>query len=280
MTGPMPGSQEQPYNVNKYCASVAFVEAYCGSAPHRGRVSAGTGFFFQHSGRTYLVTCRHVLLDEHEDVSPDLVEFDVHCSGTEIKACEKARIELYTGSGAKKWRDFVDWKDRDVAAIDETDELMRIDGRVVVPWRIENVAIEEESIEIGDPLFAICYPLGFHDIKNKLPVIRSATLASSYGVDFNGRCEFLIDAKLHDGTSGCPVVRPPVSGPSVGLNSLQFIGGALSDFLLVGINVAEYRGEGPDKQPVGLDLHSILYPRALLELLNIMPTGNVIHIDG
>jgi len=39
-----------------------------------------------------------------------------------------------------------------------------------------------------------------------LPVVRQATIASSFGVRFQGQGYFLTDARTHRGTSGAPVV--------------------------------------------------------------------------
>jgi hypothetical protein len=61
----------------------------------------------------------------------------------------------------------------------------------------------------------IGFPLGFHDALHHMPVVRRASLASSYGLRFQGMGYFLTDARTHRGTSGAPVViRAP--GPPGG----------------------------------------------------------------
>jgi hypothetical protein len=54
---------------------------------------------------------------------------------------------------------------------------------------------------------------GYHDSVHNLPVIRYATLASPYPIPFQGRPLALIDANLHPGTSGSPVILKPSSIP-------------------------------------------------------------------
>jgi hypothetical protein len=50
------------------------------------------------------------------------------------------------------------------------------------------------------------FPLGFHDARHHLPVLRHAVFASPYGIRFQGQGYFLTDARTHRGTSGAPVV--------------------------------------------------------------------------
>jgi V8-like Glu-specific endopeptidase len=51
----------------------------------------------------------------------------------------------------------------------------------------------------------IGYPSAFYDKKNSLPVMRSGTIASIPGVDFNGEPSILLDAQVFPGSSGSPV---------------------------------------------------------------------------
>jgi hypothetical protein len=56
------------------------------------------------------------------------------------------------------------------------------------------------------------FPLGFHDDVNNLPIVRSATIASSYSHPFKGESYFLTDARLHRGMSGAPVIANLAAG--------------------------------------------------------------------
>ena len=50
------------------------------------------------------------------------------------------------------------------------------------------------------------YPLGqYYDDVFNLQVVRNGTVASAYPMRFRGQPYFLIDARLHEGTSGSPV---------------------------------------------------------------------------
>lgn len=63
---------------------------------------------------------------------------------------------------------------------------------------LENLDAVEEIIMIG-------YPNGLWDEKNNLPIFRKGITATHPAIDYNGRCEFLIDAACFEGSSGSPV---------------------------------------------------------------------------
>jgi hypothetical protein len=71
------------------------------------------------------------------------------------------------------------------------------------PASLDNVL---DAVEVGSSLLIVGFPLGFHDTVHHLPVVRQATIASSFGVRFQGQGYFLTDARTHRGTSGAPVV--------------------------------------------------------------------------
>ena len=49
------------------------------------------------------------------------------------------------------------------------------------------------------------YPLDFYDRVHNLPVLRNAMVSTPYPIGFQGTPYFLVDAKLHNGSSGSPV---------------------------------------------------------------------------
>ncbi|MEQ1660896.1 MAG: serine protease, partial [Hylemonella sp.] len=69
-----------------------------------------------------------------------------------------------------------------------------------------------EEVEVGSPLLVVGFPLGFHDALHHLPVVRQASIASSFGLRFQGQGFFLTDARTHRGTSGAPVVMREAGG--------------------------------------------------------------------
>jgi hypothetical protein len=111
-------------------------------------------------------------------------------------------------------------------------------------------------ISIGEDILVIGYPLGlYYDDVYNLPVIRSGTLASAYPVPFQGKPHFLIDARLHKGTSGSPVITKlknliETTGPGKLEGRLQFV--------LLGVNssTAEFHKDAEFhkcEEPLGLN---------------------------
>ena len=72
-----------------------------------------------------------------------------------------------------------------------------------------------DLFQVGDRLAIPGFPLGFFDTVHHLPVVRQASVASCYGVRFQGLGYFLTDARMHRGCSGSPVlarVEPVTAG--------------------------------------------------------------------
>jgi hypothetical protein len=71
------------------------------------------------------------------------------------------------------------------------------------PQHLDDPAV---PIEIGSAALVVGFPLGFSDSLHRLPVVRQAVVASSFGLRFQGQGYFLTDARTHRGASGAPVV--------------------------------------------------------------------------
>ncbi|MGC2683055.1 MAG: hypothetical protein WA323_14420 [Candidatus Nitrosopolaris sp.] len=94
------------------------------------------------------------------------------------------------------------------------------------------------------------YPLGYYyDYVFNLPVIRSGTLASAYPVSYQGKPHFLIDVRLHEGTSGSPVITKlknllEIIGPGKAAGRLRSV--------LLGVNSSTWVLP-KDEEPLGLN---------------------------
>jgi len=55
----------------------------------------------------------------------------------------------------------------------------------------------------------IGFPRGLSDSKHNLPLVRNALVSSAYGINFEEAPMFLVDANLHPGMSGSPVLTKP-----------------------------------------------------------------------
>ena len=168
-------------------------------------LTSASGFFFHRDGRLHLVTARHVVFEPTIDHRPDRIEIEIHTDADDLGQSIGFSIPLYR-DGQALWRDAVDSDGVvDVAVIDINVAALPASAayRAFTP---DLLLKPDQHVEIGTALLAVGYPLGFQDMLHHLPVARHATLASSFGLRFQGKGYFLIDARTHRGISGAPVV--------------------------------------------------------------------------
>jgi S1-C subfamily serine protease len=168
-------------------------------------LTGATGFFFERDNRLFLVTSRHVVLDEASNHRPDRLEVELHVDPKNIGAVIQWSIPLYGGS-QPLWRQGVDSGGSvDVVAI-EIERAALPETILLSAFTPAHLVTEFDQIEVGTPVLIAGFPLGFHDHLHHLPVARQAIIASAFGVRFQGQGYFLTDAMMHRGTSGAPVV--------------------------------------------------------------------------
>lgn len=172
-----------------------------------------SGFYFRRDGRLFLVTSRHVFIDEALDHHPDRLEIEIHLDADNAVRSTGWSILLYKDELAAWRQGEDDAGDIDVAAI-EIDESLLPEGTALHAFTPEHLATDADDIGIGHPLLIPGFPLGFHDVVHHLPVARHAAIASPWGLRFQGKGYFLTDARTHSGTSGAPVVMRAPAGPS------------------------------------------------------------------
>jgi S1-C subfamily serine protease len=164
-----------------------------------------SGFFFERDSRLFLVTSRHVLIDEPSGHLPDRIEIELHIDPENMAQSMGFSIPLYR-DGEAVWRQGIDGGGPiDVATIEiERDALpQRTVYRAFTPAHLYRPL---DQIAVGTSLLIVGFPLGFHDTLHHTAVVRHAIVASSFGLRFQGQGFFLTDARTHRGTSGAPVV--------------------------------------------------------------------------
>ena len=164
-----------------------------------------SGFFFERDERLFLVTSRHVVVDEPSEHFPDRLEIELHIDQSNLAKSTGFSIPLYR-DGESIWRQGLDTGGEiDVAAIElERDALP--ETFVYSAFTPAHLDYLPEQVEVGTALLVLGFPLGFHDALHHMPVVRHAVVASSFGLRFQGEGFFLTDARTHRGTSGAPVV--------------------------------------------------------------------------
>ncbi|HEV8312116.1 MAG TPA: serine protease [Burkholderiaceae bacterium] len=177
------------------------INTFQGAKPLTG----ASGFFFARDDRLYLVTSRHVMVDEPTGHFPDRIEIEIHTDARNLTRSVAYSILLYE-DGRGVWHQGQDaGGDIDVAVI-ELDRAALPKPSVLHAFTPAHLQRSFDEVEAGSSLLIVGFPLGFHDTLHHLPVVRQALIASSFGIRFQGHGYFLTDARTHRGSSGAPVV--------------------------------------------------------------------------
>ena len=164
-----------------------------------------SGFFFERDDRLFLVTSRHVLVDEPSKHFPDRIEIELHTDPANLAESTGFSMPLYR-NGRSVWRQGRDSAGEIDVAVLEIERPALPRTAVFRAFTPAHLAGPRELVEVGTSLLVVGFPLGFHDTLHHMPVVRHAVLASSFGLRFKGQGYFLTDARTHRGTSGAPVV--------------------------------------------------------------------------
>ncbi|MGQ0594062.1 MAG: S1 family peptidase [Gammaproteobacteria bacterium] len=175
-----------------------------------------SGFFFERGDRLFLVTSRHVMIDEPSQHFPNRIEIELHIDPDNMAKSTGYSIPLYR-DGNSIWRQGVDTAGEIDVAVIEIDRSALPEKTVYRAFTPQQLPGPLDQVEVGTSLLVVGFPLGFHDTLHHMPVVRHAVIASSFGLRFQGQGYFLTDARTHRGTSGAPVVmrvseRDPVHG--------------------------------------------------------------------
>jgi hypothetical protein len=174
-----------------------------------------SGFFFERDGRLFLVTSRHVLIDEPSEHFPDRLEIELHTDPDNLATSIGFSIPLYRDEKSI-WRQGLDSAGEIDVSVIEIERSALPASTVYRAFAPEHLLGPGVAVEIGTPLLVVGFPLGFHDALHHMPVVRHAIVASAFGLRFQGEGYFLTDARTHRGTSGAPVVmRVSDGGPAL-----------------------------------------------------------------
>jgi hypothetical protein len=168
-------------------------------------LTKASGFFFARDERLFLVTSRHVVLDEPSQHFPDRIEIELHLDAVNLTRATGWSMPLYR-AGKSLWHQGEDAGGQIDVAVLEVDRAALPESVVLRAFTPRHLLAALDEVEVGTQLLIVGFPLSFHDTLHHLPVVRQAAIASSFGVRFQGQGFFLTDARTHRGTSGAPVV--------------------------------------------------------------------------
>ncbi|HEV2192542.1 MAG TPA: serine protease [Nitrosopumilaceae archaeon] len=188
--------------------------------------TSGSGFFYEKLGKpweehpdvrdiegTWVVTNRHVLLPRigGKEFVPESFTFNLRKIENGVIVWDPITLDK---DELLKRAKLHPNKNVDVAVVDIQDLLnKRGENKVDIRWHAVSKddlpQNNRSTIEVSDDIVAIGYPRGFYDEVNVFPIVKSGTIASRWGSNFNGKPYFLIDAKLFPGSSGSIVLTKP-----------------------------------------------------------------------
>jgi S1-C subfamily serine protease len=178
-------------------------------------LTGASGFFFEREGRLFLVTSRHVVIDQPSKHFPNRIEIELHTDASNLTLSIGLSVLLYL-DGKSVWRQGKDTGGEIDVAVIELDRAALPQSVVLQCFTPAHLQRSLQEVEVGASLLIVGFPLGFHDALHHLPVVRQAVIASSFGVRFQGLGYFLTDARTHRGTSGAPVVmHSPSTDPKL-----------------------------------------------------------------
>jgi S1-C subfamily serine protease len=228
-------------------------------------VGTATGFFYEKNNSIYLVTNRHVVIDETNNIKPEALRVKLHTDPNDLTKNAEIDIPLYS-RGLSKWHVHPDYSTKkiDIAVIE-------IDPNKLKPYFFKTLSAaillnKDYSLAMGEDVMVIGFPRGLSDTKYNLPINRSAMISSAYNIDFQGNPLFLVDANLHPGMSGSPVLTRAKSIWQASDGSLKSYNAPVSFFLGVfsstlGINL-------PTGQQEPLGLGTVWYAYLIGEIIN------------
>jgi hypothetical protein len=218
----------------------------------RSTIGSATGFFFHYESKMYLITNRHVFINEKKKYYPDKISIRLNKKGSDLTQSDEIEYELYKDNLQPLWIEIKE--DIDLAALEVSEDGTAHVFAALTPDHLADP--ERINLGLGEQVLVLGYPGGFYDNINNLPIVRSACIASTYGIPFQKKPIFLVDSILHPGTSGSPVITVP---KTIYTNQEgETVISARPMFKLLGVNSGSF-----DK----LQLNAIWYSSLITELL-------------
>jgi S1-C subfamily serine protease len=241
--------------------SLLLTAARIATFEHQRPLTHASGFFFERAGRLYLVTSRHVLIDEPSQHFPNRIEIEIHTRQDDLGRSTSFSLMLYR-DGKSLWHQGSDAAGEIDVAMIELERAALPAGSVLHAFTPAHLQPVSGAVEVGSSVLIVGFPLGFHDTLHHLPVVRQAVVASAFGMRFQGQGYFLTDARTHRGTSGSPVV----------MRDAQASAGAALPWRLLGVHSATLdMGERDLTQDESLGLNCTWYADMLMTLSSERP---------
>ncbi len=189
--------------------------------------SYGTGFLFEGSKDAarsvpLLITNKHVV----EESTGCILHFGLADAQGVPVIGSKHRVEV---ADLSKWMDHPD-PSVDLCALPLADIIneQRASGNILCYTTLAAGLIPSTTrlseFEVAQDILLVGYPNGLWDEHNNAPIFRRGITATVPARDYDGRCEFLIDAACFSGSSGSPVFFHRPKLPFTAAGPISFTG--------------------------------------------------------
>ena len=138
--------------------TTARVSTFDGKRPLTG----ASGFFFEREGRLFLVTSRHVVIDEPSKHFPDRIEIELHNDAKNLTNSIGLSMLLYR-DGKSVWHQGKDTGGEIDVAVIELDRAALPKSVVIRSFTPAHLQHSLDDVEVGTKLLIVGFPLGFHD---------------------------------------------------------------------------------------------------------------------
>ena len=125
------------------------------------RLTAATGFFFERDDKLFLVTNRHVVLDEASNHRPDRLQIELHVDPDNVSVTTGFAIPLYQ-ENQPVWRQGVDSAGSIDVVVIELDHSALPGAMLFKPFTPANLVETLDEIEVGTQVLKIsgvCTPM-------------------------------------------------------------------------------------------------------------------------
>lgn len=238
------------------------------------RVSQGTGFYFMHEDRLFLVTAYHVIAghppSEKKEPLGNAISFYCHTDSERGGKVHWMEVSLQDDRGAPVWIAPPAKTHADLAVVPLKPEQYAGCNlsAVTEDWIVDPVDLSPASV-----VCLLGYPYGYSDRVNGLPVWKTGNLASSPGVDFEDLPMLLLDVSIFPGMSGAPALQI-VRGPD-GATTARLLGVFASMVERKGDRIGSDAEEKTrDRSAESLDLVQVWKAELLLDLVGSYESAN------
>ena len=137
----------------------------------RRPLTNASGLFFERDERLFLVTSRHVMIDEPSKHFPDRIEVEFHIDPKNMAKSTGFSIPLYR-NGKSLWRQGLDTAGEIDVAVIEIERPALPKTAVYRAFTPVHLLSSLDQVEVGTSLLIVGFPLGFHDTLHHMPVVR------------------------------------------------------------------------------------------------------------